>query len=288
MEGLDGRKSGPLQKGVERVERFLEEWQIWIALVAGVGLFLMQVPGIQDGLSKIGIESSQRVRTGVSVILLTSILLELWYVKRRLTPSPSGRVHFSDPDEMYTALSEKAKAIQDAQQRKIDVVGMTLYSAWPVLSFLLARPDMHNWTVRLATIAPDAVAPLAWVPDDWTSESKANIKQIQTFAERQGAEHGHRLEVIEYDFVPGVHGFRLGNGDVFVSVLLWQEDGRLGKPGFTYEYVPWDDPSSAAASARNLFDNWFERAVRCAESRREAAPEQPGGAEVVGKDKFDG
>jgi len=77
-----GKSPGPLQRAANRAEVFFEEWQIWFALAAGAGLFLMQVPGIEDGLSQLGVESSQRLRTAVSVVLLTSILLEVWHLKK--------------------------------------------------------------------------------------------------------------------------------------------------------------------------------------------------------------
>lgn len=61
--------------------------------------------------------------------------------------------------------------------------------------------------------------------------------------------------------MPAVHGFRLGNGDVFVSTLRWRDKGRLGKHRFPYEYVPAYDVSPEADAARALFRSWFERAI---------------------------
>jgi hypothetical protein len=261
VDGEEAQSSG-LHRAADRIESIAQGGQVWVAIAAAVALFLLQIPGIETLASHLGVESNPHLRTVVSLILLTSILLELRQLKRTMAPARTDRIHYSDPQDMYAALSEKARAIADPDQRTLDVLGMTLYSAWPALSFMLQRPEINNWTIRLATLSKDAVSPRQWIPDDWPAESAANVRQVYAFAAHQGRDHGHRFEVIEYWFTPGVHGFRLGNGDLFISVLFWQEDGRLGKPGFTYDYVPSHDVSPGAAAMRSLFANWFERAVR--------------------------
>lgn len=257
----EGAKEGSvLHRAADRAERLLEEGPVWIGVFAAIGLLLFQVPWLDDLIAKTGLENSQQLRTGVSVVLLTGILLELRQVKRSVTPAITGE-HYADPHDMYTALTDKAKAIADPAQRSLDVLGLTLYSAWPVLSFLLQRPEVNGWTVRLATLSKDAnVLPLR-IPEDWPQESATTARQVRAFAASQGATHNHEITIYEYEFSPAVHGFRLGNGDIFISTLLWQDD-CLGKSGFAYDYVPWHDTSSWAASNRELFKNWFDRTLR--------------------------
>jgi hypothetical protein len=36
-------------------------------------------------------------------------------------------------------------------------------------------------------------------------------------------------EAYGYTFVPVVHGFRLGNGDLLWSILMWGADGRISR-----------------------------------------------------------
>jgi hypothetical protein len=246
------------------VGQFVERGEIWIAFIAGGVLLLLQVPGVGGLIEELGLEDSRQLRTAVAVVLLMSILLELYQLKRRVTPAISDRQQYPDPKEMYDALIEKAKSITDPEQQKIEVLGLTLYSAWPQISFFLERPEINNWTVKFATMSKEATAPRQWTPPGWPDESNTTVNQVREFASGRGAEHSHRIEIFEYHFTPAVHGFRLGNGDVFVSVLHWQEDGRLGKHRFSYDYVPAHDISPAAAAVRGLFNNWFERAVRSA------------------------
>jgi len=259
------------------VEQFLRGGQAWIAILAAIGLIALQIPGVDSLLEKLGIENSQHIRTLGSGILLLTIVLELHQLRASLEPAQGGPTHYSDPQKMYEALAERARTISDDDLRHLDVLGLTLYSAWPILSFMLQQPEMNSWSIRMATLAPDAEGVSGWVPEDWPRESAGNISQIQTFAGAEGKTRGQAFEVVEYDLIPAVHGFRLGNGDLFISILLWQSDGRLGKPGFTYDYIACTDVSEGAAASRKLFANWFDRALESHEEvqRRRTARGEP-------------
>jgi uncharacterized membrane protein len=263
MNGEAGRSAGGMHRLVDRIQRFFEYGQIWVALAVAGMLLLLQLPGIEDVAEKIGLENSTRLRTAVGILVLSSILLEVWQLNRRVTPAITGKQHYSDPNEMYNALIEKAAEINNPEQRRIEVLGLTLFSAWPQLEFFLERPGVSGWTVRLAALAKDAGAPRQWVPKTWPRESATTVAQVEQFKLGWAVDHNHTIEVFEYHFTPVVHGFRLGTGDVFLSTLRWQ-DGRLGKHRFPYDYVPASDISAEADAARALFGNWFDRAVRSA------------------------
>jgi uncharacterized membrane protein len=252
-----------MHRAVDRVERFIEDGQIWVAIAAASLLLLLQIPGIDSVLVKSGLENSVQLRTAIGVVLLTSILLELRQLNRRVTPAITGSQHYSDPKEMYNALIERAAEIREPGQQQIEVLGLTLFSAWPELEFFLERPEVGEWTVKLATLSKAAAASRRWVPETWPQESATTVSQIQEFQARRGTDHNHTVDVFEYDFTPVVHGFRLGNGDVFLSTLRWR-NGRLGKHRFPYDYVPAHDITPRAEAARALFRNWFDRAVRSA------------------------
>ncbi|HEY2717680.1 MAG TPA: hypothetical protein VGI73_15815 [Solirubrobacterales bacterium] len=263
MQGDVTKPSGKAARAAGALERFVESGQVWVAVAAGTLLVLLQVPGVEDVLTKLGLENNTQLRTAIGVVILVSILWELRQLKQRVTPAITGRQHYDDPKEMYNALIERAAAIKDPEQRRIDVLGLTLFSAWPELEFFLERPTVHNWTVRLATLSAAATAPRPWVPESWPNEAANIVTQIKGFRAAQGADQGHSVEIFEYGFMPVVHGFRLGNGDVFVSILRWR-DRRLGKHRFPYDYVPANDISPEAETTRALFENWFTRAMQSA------------------------
>lgn len=258
--------TGAMHRMVDRVERLIDNGQAWVALAAAAVLLLLQIPGVEGVVVKVGLENSTQLRTAVGVIVLASILLEMRQLNRRVTPVITGRQHYSDPKEMYNALTEKAAEIAVPDQRQIEVLGLTLFSAWPELEFFLERPEVYGWTVRLATVSKVG-APQPWVPKTWPQESATTITQVEEFRAGGGKDRNHTIEVFEYHFTPVVHGFRLGNGDIFLSTLRWR-DGQLGKHRFPYDYVPATDVSPEADAARALFENWLDRAVR---SSREAS-----------------
>lgn len=115
-----------------------------------------------------------------------------------------------------------------------------MYTAWPTVRFWLPRPEMSGWTIRLAAATHTGEAPnhaIGLIPDGWFAESHANLSSIQAQQGGNGRVRAIRLEAYGYDFMPVVHGFRLGNGDLFYSVLLWQDDGKIGREGYSYEFV---------------------------------------------------
>lgn len=261
MNGSPRGRNSAMHRGVDRFERFIENGQSGVAIAVGIGLVLLQVPGVQDVGEELGLDSSRELLIAVGALLLTSILLELRQLKQRVSPVITGRQHYSDPNEMYNALREKAGELTDPRHFEIEVLGLTLYSAWPQLESFLEGPGVDRWTVRLATLAEHSSAARQWVPETWPKESGTTVAQVKEFMSRKGKDHHHTIEIYEYDFAPAVHGFRLGNGDVFISTLRWRDEGRLGKHRFPYDYVPAHDVSPEADAARALFENWFEQAV---------------------------
>jgi hypothetical protein len=267
------KRIGPLQKAANWLESFLEIQHVWIALVAAYGLALLQVPWLGDLADGLGLDNNPQLQVGVAAVVLGSIMVELRRLNRRVTPATSGRKQYRDIEEMGNALTDKAKSLTVPEQREIRVLGLTLLSAWIRLLPFLENPEVDGWTVKFAVMAHDETFQQPWIPDDWSEETAVTVKMIRAFREKQGKDHDHMIELFEYEFVPAVHGFRLGNGDVFVSTLHWMPEGRLGDHPFSYDYVPARDFSPGAEAARALFENWFDRAVRSAAeaSKREVA-----------------
>jgi hypothetical protein len=57
-----------------------------------------------------------------------------------------------------------------------------------------------------------------------------------------------------------VHGFRFGDGTVYLAYLQWTETGRI-RPFEFYDRLSPDDRSPRTGHYRDLFDNWFTRAA---------------------------
>jgi hypothetical protein len=240
------------------IDNVLTATRSWIAIAGGLVLIALQISWLRGPLEQAGLQRTSGLETSIVLLLLVNILLEVRAIAMRPVPGGGGRQHFTDPHEMYQALLDRAQSIGKRQEKRLDV----LYSAWPNISFWLQRPEFWQWRTSFATLAADAGCVARWLPGDWPSESAANCAAIREFAKSAVArEKEHQLQIFEYRFMPSVHGFRLGNGDVFLSVVLWQDDGLIGKPGFSYEYIPAHEVGPGATALRELFANWFQRAI---------------------------
>lgn len=287
----DGRPApGPLRR-IRQAGWLLErlyDAQAVLGLVGIAVLLLLQLPWLGGVAEAAGLDDNEKFRTVVIALVLTSVLLQLRDIAQALTKSretaeqlmkvqtlastqleelrrqqralETRPTHFVNPADMYEALLANARSLDDATSKRLDVLGLTLFSAWPQLSFWLQQPEADGWVVTLATLDPGYADP--HIPEDWPAESRLNAAAARTFAARRSVvDRGIEIDVRTYAFVPAVHGFRLGNGDLYVSVLLWDEAGAVGKEGFSYEYVPHYAQSATAESYRRLYDNWFRRAL---------------------------
>jgi len=170
--------------------------------------------------------------------------------------------------EVYPRLYEALPASRDPDEKRLDVIGLTLYTAWPNIRSWLedeARSPLQGWTIVLRLIDSEMPAAdcAAWLDDKWIEEAHDLVADIEDFArshrellERQGV----TMTIRPYSVVPAFHGFRLGSGTYIMSFLRWDETtGKLARPHHGYELFPPDDSSPRAVQYKGLFDNWVRR-----------------------------
>lgn len=231
-----------------------------VAVVAGVALVVaVEVSWLEEPLRRIGFQDLD----GIGAAVIVFILALMFFDMRGLAARQSANVdrHFSDPMAVYPVLIKRIQGTKRRSDKVLDVLGMTLYTAWPTVTFWLNHPELNGWTIRLCAMVDDEGQLRNFVPPEWSSESRSNLENAAVRA-RTLATTGRNIEIetYAYDFIPVIHGFRLGNGDIFYSILSWQLDGRIGRESYSYQYVPCDDSSAAAIAIREVFDSWFKRA----------------------------
>jgi hypothetical protein len=196
--------------------------------------------------------------------VVTVIVVSIFFDVRSLVTrrSEPENHHFSDPMEVYPLLLERIRRISRSDEKVLDVIGMTLYTAWPSIRFWLSRSDLNGWTVRFSAAVSDKPRLSKHVPEAWFHEAQANLDNICDYAKSPVIQTQRiNLQAFSYDFMPSLHGYRLGNGDLFYSILLWQDDGKISIDGYSYEFIPSEDKSPSAEAARQVFDSWFRRAT---------------------------
>lgn len=270
----ESRSDEPLYKRTTAMWRGMET----ASAVGGLALLgLLQIPWLDEPLDSIGIHNSERVQTGILVVVLTAVLHQLIHLARQqskvaaqqreimdilTSPEREGRRYFRDPMEAYLFLAPIASKVENQAFKRLDIIGVTLYGALPALSSWLNRPETVGWRVRLATFHDPTGRLAAWIPSSWSDEAKMNMKVARTTANSQELrQRGNEMEIYEYDFLPAVRGVRLGNGDLVISFMHWEPDGQASSPGLPYEYIPHNEETRGAESLRLMFDTWFGRAL---------------------------
>lgn len=252
-----------------RAEQFASAIKTALVVVGLLLVVALEIPWLAPALRGAGFESLSSVGMAVIVFILVLLYFDVRSIsaKQHLTPE----THFEDPLSLYPVLWESIRKVKRREDKVLDVLGMTLYTAWPTLTFWLQHPEMDGWTIRLCAMVDDSGRQADFVPGDWSEESRANLNSaIQTRDNLAKIGRAVTIQTYAYDFMPVVHGFRLANGELFVSFLSWEDDGRIGREAYSYQYLPCGDESLSAAAMRNVYASWFERASKSAWPRNVA------------------
>lgn len=151
-----------------------------------------------------------------------------------------------------------------AARRKIDILGLTLDTTWPPLVPLLSADNLPgDCELNLYCLDPTFIIESKDLPDSWADISILMQRRIANFVSRECgrlSQHQIIINLTIYPCIPIVHGFRYGDGTLFISYLQWREDGIM-QPFAFYECIAPEDTSQRATSYRRLFDDWMRRAA---------------------------
>jgi hypothetical protein len=170
--------------------------------------------------------------------------------------------------EVYPRLREAIDRITRQDDRVLDILGLTLHTAWPNVRAWLDDHTclLNGWTIRMRVVDPGILAsPLSkWFDPHWVDEVRSVLEDVRRYVVQNEELLQRRsigLSVTTYALVPVVHGFRTGDGTYFISFGRWDETtGELGRPYQSYEYLPPDDRSPRVCQYKEIFNNWLRRA----------------------------
>lgn len=168
-----------------------------------------------------------------------------------------------------------------AHERCVDVLGLTLFTAWNQLQGFIMQSETRDWTVRLLCICPDfADRSVPGIPRAWAGDARQQANKIRSFLAKHAAslaERNVRISLECYAAFPALHGFMLGNGALFMSVTQWEAgQDELAMPYHPYEKIDATDHSRRAQVYREIFRNWVDHARSTATTRKAATtPPEP-------------
>jgi hypothetical protein len=184
-------------------------------------------------------------------------------------PSQSSTILFGGVGEVYTKFNPLVKqmVLHSKQPTSLDVLGLTLYSAWPVaLAPQIQNGDIQKCTVNLYLLDPEFVKKNRELfKDEWLTEVESKPAEIAAFVKEHEAllkQNQVTVNVKPYPFFPGIHGFRTSDGNVLISFLHWSSQKTVDNPNQFYEIFMPSDTSARGNAYRALFKNWVDRASR--------------------------
>lgn len=93
-------------------------------------VLLLKIPWLKDALGRVGIKDGSGLSQTLILIVLAAIFIEVRTVAQRVDDMPSEQKHFADPLDVYPILLERIKSIGRKEEKRLDVLGMALYTAW--------------------------------------------------------------------------------------------------------------------------------------------------------------
>jgi hypothetical protein len=248
--------------------------QIWefvttsVALLAGAYLILITIEPTRLVLERyVGkLELSGLVAlVGVMLEVTTIAVYQLGREVRGLRSRLAGVERDAVTHSLTDVLSRLDHDVGGRRHRRLEVLGLTLNTTWPILAgWLTSHERPAGWHVTLLCLDPDFITGSGELPAEWAEEARRSMVRIRSFVEQEADDlrrRGITVELRGYACVPVVHGFRFGDGTVFASYLQWTDTGRI-RPFEFYDRLSPDDASPRTGHYRDLFDSWYTRAAK--------------------------
>lgn len=258
-------------------DRVSTSLQMFLLVVAIGFMIAWAISPVRERLEKSGYFDHETALEAVGLALILTLgLLTMLSKKMGKIASAMEVISHSHQDildrgvgSVYPHLLEGLQGTANHRERILDVLGLTLYTAWPHIQAWINNGELRDWVITLHCLDPVYIeANQSCFSKKWIHHAQAQIEDIEHYQKHQAAllaEKAIRLELRTYRNFPAVHGFRIGNGDTFISFSWWEslEDSAvLADPYFFYERFRPSDRSSRAHVYRALFDNWIDQAAK--------------------------
>lgn len=262
-ERAKGKKTAVARFALLRVSAFWRASQAGIIIAGALLLIAVRVPGVSEVLAHVGIDQTTFSLDVVLPLLLVALFLRLQELSRDIERSVPNREVLNGAMEVYPVLEQRIRATKRPANKTLNVIGMNLYTAWPSLNLQITTGLLDGWHISFAGFIDSEGHQDDWCNPEWSREAYKQLRSVVRTSQREEViSRSIRLSAFFYRHQPAVHGFQLGNGDLFLSILRWREGTFMSVRSYTYDYLPREDQSSAANAMRELFDSWWEASSR--------------------------
>ncbi|WP_311347967.1 hypothetical protein [Corynebacterium durum] len=193
---------------------------------------------------------------------LVGIYCKLFVLDRNNKKKSKCYIDLPSPAAVYQHLFSIVDETRNPKKKVLQVMGMNMRSAWPYISLEIESGRFDDWSLEFAT----------FVGTDfndsnlkrWSDDSTKNIQSmLRSRSSEDVKARKISISAYSYSYAPAVHGFRLGNGDIFISILHRSSgSGKLTLKKYSYEFISHKDMSRKAICSRELFDSWWNAASK--------------------------
>jgi len=170
-----------------------------------------------------------------------------------------GGVH-----KMHERMAQLTNSIDKKSEKRIFVLGLNLGMSWPLIKGWLLDKKYQDWEIYLYCLAPSYVNQSDFLDKKWSAFINAQTDDILEFKEANKQfllDNRISITIRHYSSIPGIHGFKLGNGDNFIAASQWTKGGAvLDGPAIYYEQILAANTSKRATFYRQLLQNWIDKA----------------------------
>ncbi len=150
-----------------------------------------------------------------------------------------------------------AAADRRRRSHKLEVLALNGVRSWGLIHDKLIGPDSQKWEIRLYCVDPTARdSSLNFRPAWQFDDARPTIASIRSF--RRSNDGRSKVTVKTYTSLPPVHGFRLNEGDIYISYAVWPGKNKPDVLPYTFwERVRGSDNTVRAVEYRRLFESWL-------------------------------
>jgi hypothetical protein len=83
--------------------------------------------------------------------------------------------------EVYTALQLELDSVSLRRERTVEVLGLSLCTAWPNFKAWLELETTRDWKVTLFCLSPEYIANHPDLPSEWADSATNNLKNVRKY-----------------------------------------------------------------------------------------------------------
>jgi hypothetical protein len=166
--------------------------------------------------------------------------------------------------QLHSDANNEVKNRNYRRRAEVEIMSYTLVTVSSYLEEWKTKGYLKNLSLNIYHLDSDFIRLNSVIDKDWDDVLNLHINEIKKFIKENKKdliENNCSIKTYSYDFMPAVHGLKLGDGTIYFSLAHWNGD-KIAKVRSDCGYikiVPKNN-TKIAIEIRELFDNWLDKA----------------------------